>query len=103
MIAAARRHAPSVRPTAHLAELPHPSSHALSQTLLELLDQAFVSGQQVTCHAVYYSKSGLPWMAELTLAPLLDSSKHTSSYCIHLLRPAAETSLMNLLSIADAS
>ena len=41
-------------------------------SLTQMLDHAFASGRQMTCNPVYFSKSGLPWQAELTLAPLLD-------------------------------
>ena len=63
---------------------------APAPSLIELLEHAFSSGRPVTCHAVYFTKSGLPWQAELTLSPLLDSGGSSSTYFVHLLRPVAE-------------
>ena len=75
---------------------PRPAS-----SLIELLEQSFVSGRAVTCHAVYFTKSGLPWQAELTLSPLLDTSGTSSTYFVHLLRPSAETPAA-AFNVADA-
>ena len=43
-------------------------------SLLEVLEAGLATGRPLTCHAVYFTKTGLPWQAELSMAPLLDDS-----------------------------
>ena len=69
--------------------------------LLEVLEIGLATGRPLTCHAVYFTKTGLPWQAELSMAPLIDdSSLQASSYSVHVLRPVEPTPLR---SLADAS
>jgi hypothetical protein len=74
-------------------------------SLLEVLEAGLATGRPLTCHAVYFTKTGLPWQAELSMAPLLDdSSLQASSYSVHVLRPVEPTPLRSLASSrADAS
>ena len=48
--------------------------------------------------AVYFTKSGLPWQAELTLSPLVEAVG--TSYFVHLLRPSAETAVETIVDAA---
>ena len=57
-------------------------------SLTSLLQRAFSSKTRLMYPAVYFTKSGLPWQAELTLSPLVESVG-PSNYFVHLLRPSA--------------